>query len=192
MPPKVLSPSEVTSLLDAPDLRSRWGRRDRALLAVMALGGLRIAEACSLRREHLDTSGSVTRLTFPGKGGKVRTVTLPHVAADAVARILPDFPAPFLFYSGDSRHFEQRPLSTRGARWVAERYFRDAGLGEWVHCHSLRHSNATILLRALNGDMRTVQRHLGHASPATTAKHYDGWDSTDSDRAAAKMNEVFA
>ncbi len=187
MQPRVLKPGEVTRLLDSPDRRGRYGRRDRAFLSLMALGGLRIAETCSLRREHVTVDSERTRITFTGKGGKLRTVTLPRVAADALHITLRDFHGPFVFYSGHGR-----PLTPRSGRYIAQRYFAACGFEAWVHPHSLRHTCATTLLRATNGDMRTVQRTLGHSSPQTTARYYDGWDSRDSDRAAAALNEVFA
>lgn len=179
---QVLSRDEVTRLLDVPDLRTRHGRRDRALLAVMALGGLRIAEAAGLRRENVAVQDGVTRLTFDGKGGKRRTVTLPSLAADALRDAMEHSTSPFVFPGRCGA-----ALSPRGARFAVTRCFSAAGLPEWTHPHSLRHTCATMLLRATNGDMRTVQRTLGHSSPATTAKFYDGYNSTDSDRAAAAM-----
>ena len=127
------------------------------------------------------------RITFVGKGAKRRTVTLPRVAAAALHATLKDFPGPHVFYSRDN---VLKPLSTRGGRWVAQSYFDRLGFEAWVHPHSLRHTCATMLLRAT--DIRTVQRTLGHSSPTTTSAFYDGWDSTDADRAAEKMDEVFA
>lgn len=180
---QVLSKDEVTRLLAVPDTRCRHGKRDRALLAVMALGGLRIAEAASLRREHVQDRDGVLRLTFDGKGGKRRTVTLPGIAADALRDAMEHHRGDYLFPA----HRKGRPISPRGARYAVSQCFAAAGLPEWVHPHSLRHTCATMLLRATNGDMRTVQRTLGHSSPTTTAMFYDGYNSTDSDRAATAM-----
>ena len=179
----VLTKDEVTRLLNVPSSRTAVGRRDRALLSVMALGGLRIAEAVGLKRDNVHEHDGVTRLTFSGKGDKMRTVTLPQKAADALRRSLADHSHPHCFLSADHGW----PLSVRGGRYVADKCFSAAGLADWVHPHTLRHSCATMLLRATNGDIRTVQRTLGHASPETTAKFYDGWNSTDSDRAAAAL-----
>ena len=181
---KVLTKDEVGRLLAAPDRRTRRGRRDVALLSVMTLGGLRIAEACGLRRDEVSDLDGIMRLTFSGKGDKLRTVTLPAPAANAVRRTLGDYKGtPYVFPGRCHKH----ALSPNGGWRVATTYFRALGFKAWVHPHSLRHTCATMLLRATNGDMRTVQRTLGHASPSTTAKHYDGWDSTDTDRAAAAL-----
>lgn len=182
---QVLSKEEVERLLSVPDLRTRHGARDRALLALMVLGGLRIAEVCSLRKEDAMEQGGVTRLSFIGKGGKRRTVTLPSAAAQALHAAMAKSTSLHIFPAQEK--VSQHPFSTRGARWVVTQCFKAAGLPEWVHPHSLRHTCATMLLRATNGDMRTVQRTLGHSSPATTAKYYDGWDNTDADRAASAL-----
>ncbi len=180
---KVLSKEEVRRLLDVPDLRTRYGRRDRALLSVMVLGGLRIAEAASLRRENVSERDGVVRLTFTGKGNKLRTVTLAAQAAEAVLDTMVHTRGDYLFPA----HRKGRPISTRGARHASSQCFAAAGLPSWAHPHSLRHTCATMLLRATNGNMRVVQRTLGHSNPSTTARYYDGWDSTDSDRAAVAL-----
>lgn len=184
---QVLTKAEVTHLLSIPDTRCLHGHRDRALLAVMVLGGLRIAEAASLRRDNVADRDGVLRLTFDGKGGKRRTVTLPRLAADALREALASYKGEYCFPARNRQ--STAPLSPRGARYVITQCFKAAGLPKWVHPHSLRHTCATMLLRATNGDMRTVQRTLGHSSPVTTALFYDGYNSTDSDRAAAAMEK---
>jgi integrase len=184
---QVLTKAEVARLLDVPDLRRHHGARDRALIALMVLGGLRIAEASGLRRDEVHPSGGVVRLTFDGKGGKRRTVTLPRLAADAMRAVLATGEGEYCFPS--RTRASTGPLTPRGARHIVTQCFRAAGLPEWVHAHSLRHTCATLMLRATNGDMRTVQRTLGHASPVTTAKYYDGYDSTDADRAATALEK---
>jgi integrase/recombinase XerD len=181
---QVLSKDEVGRLLEVPDLRCRSGRRDRALLSTMVLGGLRIAEASGLRRDEVFEVEGVVRLTFAGKGGKRRTVTLPTQAAAALLDHLNHSTGEFVFSARTDR---SAALSPRAARYITQKCFASAGLPDWAHPHSLRHTCATMLLRATNGDMRTVQRTLGHSSPVTTAKFYDGYDSTDSDRAAVAM-----
>ncbi len=185
---QVLDKTEVTRLLNTPDLRTRHGKRNRALLAVMVLGGLRIAEATNLCYKDVVVQGKTTRLTFTGKGGKRRTVTLPPKAAQALHEHMARSPeVVYVFQAHDTNRLA--PLSTRGARHAVTQCFKSAGLPDWVHPHSLRHTCATMILRATGGDMRTAQRTLGHSNPATTAKYYDGWDSTDSDRAANALEK---
>lgn len=181
---KILTTDELDRLIHAPDWRSKAGRRDRALLLLMAHGGLRIAEACALRADDIHTDGGVTRLTFSGKGKKTRTVSLTPAAEHALQVVLTDRPGEEFVFYGENVH---KAISPRGARWLFYRYRDEVGLGKDVHPHTLRHTLATMLLRATGGDIRTVQRTLGHSSPVTTMKYYDGWDSRDCDRAAAAL-----
>lgn len=85
---QVLTDAQIQSLVNAPDLRTRLGVRDKALMSVMAFGGLRIQEACHLRKAEVIRRDGITRLTFSGKGGKTRTVTLPPQADSAVEKQL--------------------------------------------------------------------------------------------------------
>lgn len=186
---KVLGKEEIHSLVHAPDHRSNDGKRDRALFAIMAYGGLRVGEACQLRRENIIVTENITRLTFVGKGGKTRTVTLPEVASrllhDAV-KVAPKR-SPYIFH-GNSK---TSPLSVDGARFIFYRYRDALGLPSWVRPHTLRHSFATLLLRH-TGDLRTVQMTLGHSNPNTTVRFYSGWDTTDCDRAATALAAAIA
>ena len=66
-PAELLSPEEVLALLRACSSRARTGIRNRALIAVLYRGGLRISEALALRPKDVDqAAGTVTVLH--GKG----------------------------------------------------------------------------------------------------------------------------
>jgi integrase/recombinase XerD len=187
---RVLSVLEVNRLLDQPDCRSQSGRRDRAFLAVMVMGGLRIGEACKLRADEVYVEGGVTRLTFTGKGGKMRTVTLPQVAAHYLRRHMDDlWPTVQYIFHGRNWH---KPMTTRGGYKIVALTRDAAGLPSWVHPHSLRHTFATLLMRGTSGDLQTVQRTLGHSNINTTAKHYAAWDRHACDRAATALEGVLA
>lgn len=182
---KALTEAQVRALVAAPDARSSRGRRDRALLSLMAYTGLRIAEAVSLTRENIVTEGRRTRLTFCGKGGKQRTVSLPSDAAYALERQLLSHTSPFVF-PGRTRHpvATTGHLQTRAARKIVHFYGDLVGLPGWFHPHSLRHSYASTIQRKL-GDLHLTQSVLGHSSPATTAAYYLAFDPRYADKAAA-------
>ncbi|MBD2222787.1 tyrosine-type recombinase/integrase [Calothrix sp. FACHB-1219] len=84
-----LSLDQARALLDAPDPQSPKGIRDRAILAVMLLGGLRRAEVVALRVKdfYLQRSG-VQHLRVLGKGGKVRFIPVPPLMRERVQRYL--------------------------------------------------------------------------------------------------------
>lgn len=182
-PVRALTESQVKALVSAPDGRTRYGNRDRALIAVMAYGGLRIAEACSLSREDIELDGRHTRLTFVGKGGKQRTVSLPQRAATVLKTHLTTHTSPFVFPTalggGSTGH-----LMPRHARLIVQSYAREVGLPTWFHPHSLRHTYASTVQRKL-GDLHLTQNVLGHSSPATTAAYYLAFDPRYADKAAA-------
>lgn len=173
----ILSDEQVTALVNAPDLRTRQGRRDRAFLSVMAYGGLRIAEACNLRRDEVQPAGDLVRLTFAGKGGKTRTVSLPQKAASGLLRYMQSHTSAYVFPGRDG------PIKPRGGSYVVQRAVEDAGLPGWIHPHALRHYYGSKLMRE-TGDLFLVSRVLGHSNMNTTARFYLAFDPSYADRAA--------
>lgn len=178
--PKVLTEAERDRLVDTPDERTRLGKRDRALLSIMAYGGLRIAEACGLTRENITREGGRMRLTFTGKGGHSRTVSLPSRASSAVDKWLMTHTSPYVFPARGG------PLKPRGARQRVYLHAEAAGLPDWVHPHTLRHTFGSTVQRKL-GDLFLTARVMGHRSVKTTADYYLAFDATYADKAA----EVF-
>jgi len=141
--------------------------RDLALLEVLYGAGLRVSEACGLRREDCDLGRGL--LTVHGKRSKIRQVPVGEPAVDALSRWLRDgrpqlttrdtpIDAVFLNRRG-------RELTSRDARRVLERHPLPDGRA--VHPHALRHAYATHLLEG-GADLRAVQELLGHADLATT------------------------
>ncbi|MBT9253383.1 MAG: tyrosine recombinase [Brockia lithotrophica] len=167
--PKVLAPSEVLRVLEAPDPRSPVGLRDRALLETLYSSGARVGEVVGLRLGDLDLVEGKARVL--GKGGKERLVPLGRYAVEALGsylaagrpRLLGDREDPgYVFLS-----VRGRPLGDRDARRIVERAALQALGAEPVTPHTLRHSFATHLLDG-GADLRTVQELLGHASIGTT------------------------
>lgn len=164
--PNVLSREEVLALLDAPDKRSRLGRRDRAMLELLYASGLRVSELVNLRPLDLDLQRGVVRVF--GKGRKERLVPM-HARAlavmdDYLRNVRPDFSPQ------ESRVFLNRSGKglTRQAVWkLIRRYALEARIGRDISPHTLRHTFATHLLEG-GADLRTVQMLLGHSDLAAT------------------------
>jgi len=167
--PRALSPEEVDRLLEAPDVATAEGVRDRAMLEVAYGCGLRVSELVGLRLGDVDREEGLVRVR--GKGGKHRLVPIGDEAADWVGRYLREVrgglgPRPsevgmFLGRRG-------RPLTRQWFGKLLKIHARTAGLpGERVSPHVLRHSFATHLL-AGDADLRAVQAMLGHARIVTT------------------------
>ncbi|MDQ3879094.1 MAG: site-specific tyrosine recombinase XerD [Actinomycetota bacterium] len=169
--PKAISLDEIERLLSQPadDL---LGRRDRAILELLYAGGLRISELCGLDVDDVDLEKRSMTI-YEGKGQKTRVVPLGRHAARAVAAYLTTT-RPELTKRAARSPKGALFLNARGARltrqgcWkLLKGYAREAGLGDRVSPHTLRHSFATHMLDG-RADIRVVQELLGHASLSTT------------------------
>lgn len=157
---------ELERLLDAPDVSTFRGLRDRAILEVFFSTGLRLAELCSLNR-----SIDVERGEIPvrGKGGKLRVVFLSDGAKRAIKGYMKKRTDPdeALFVSLSKGGNVIGRITPRAVERLVDRYARRAGIPRRIHPHVLRHLFATDLL--VNGaDLRSVQALLGHANISTT------------------------
>ncbi|KRB95789.1 hypothetical protein ASE11_18500 [Hydrogenophaga sp. Root209] len=84
-----LSLEQAQALLEAPDAHTLKGVRDRAILAVMLLGGLRRAEVVTLRVRDFDCQrAGVSHLRVLGKGGKTRFIAAAPLMRDRVQHYL--------------------------------------------------------------------------------------------------------
>lgn len=197
--PLFLKIEEVSELINAPDLSTRLGRRDRALFEVLYGCGLRVSEAVGLDFEHLDLKAGWIRVT--GKGAKERMVPFGGPAREALTAYLQDretTPLSLPLFV----NFRGSRLSARSvARILAKHLVRIAsfsslgtslggGLGKNISPHGLRHSFATHLLAA-GADLRAIQELLGHARLSTTQRytHLDLGALMDDYRGAHPLNK---
>ncbi|NWG30240.1 MAG: site-specific tyrosine recombinase XerD [Rhodocyclaceae bacterium] len=167
--PKTLSEPNVEALLNAPDVATPLGLRDRALLELLYATGLRVSELVGLKLFNLGLDDRVVR-TF-GKGGKERLVPLGEVAADWLARWLAEGrPALLKGRASDHLFVTARGAGmTRQMAWtLIKKHAMTAGIPrEKISPHVLRHAFATHLLNH-GADLRVVQLLLGHADISTT------------------------
>lgn len=165
--PSVLSVEEVGRLMDAVDLNSAFGRRDRAILEVLYGLGLRVSESVTLKISNIWFSESLVSVI--GKGNKQRLVPLGDMAREAVLA--------YLEVRGEAADRDcsdilflnrfGKPLSRVSVFKMIKSYAMKAGISKEISPHTLRHSFATHLVE--NGaDLRAVQEMLGHESIMTT------------------------
>ncbi len=166
--PRFLSQNEATKLVQAADTSDPGKIRDRALLELIYGAGLRVSEARDL--DVVDLNLGARELRVVGKGSKERVVLIGVPARDALSLYLRDVRPSLATDDSDGALFLNRfggRLSQRSIQQKVRSYAAQAGLGGWVHPHTLRHSYATHMLEG-GADLRVVQELLGHASPATT------------------------
>jgi integrase/recombinase XerD len=165
--PKALPDGQVAALLAACDRETATGRRDFAVLTLLARLGLRACEAAALELGDIDwRAGTVT---VRGKGRRDEQLPLPSDVGEALAGYLRDGrPA-----GGASRRafLQSRApgggLSAGAVIEIVRRACLRAGLPE-AGAHRLRHSAATGMLRA-GAPLAEIGQVLRHRSAATTA-----------------------
>ncbi|SFF40701.1 integrase/recombinase XerD [Dyella marensis] len=167
--PKALAEREIESLLQAPDLETTLGLRDRAMLELMYASGLRVSELVELPLASLNLRQGVLRVT--GKGGKDRLVPVGELALERIEAYLATArpvlakgrqpAALFLSKRGEGM--------TRQMFWtLVKRYALRVGIvAKRISPHVLRHSFATHLLNH-GADLRALQMLLGHSALSTT------------------------
>jgi integrase/recombinase XerC len=166
--PRYLKPEEIEALLNAPDLSTPLGQRDRAIIELLYAAGVRLSELVSLNLG--DLSLDVGQMVVWGKGGKERVVLLGVPAIRSLRVYLGDGRAKLSRKKATDALFLHRfggRLSRRSIGLILDKYSKLAGLWRKVTPHLLRHTFATHMLEGGAG-LRVVQELLGHAQPTTT------------------------
>jgi integrase/recombinase XerD len=162
--PRVLAPTEAAALVGA--LRTH---RDRAMIEVMLLGGLRRCEVLGLRLSDLHP-GERRVFVTEGKGGRQRIVP---VSARFFATVATNHDTERPRTCGTDRVFvvlkgprRGQPLSAAGLDEIVDGARKRAGLAH-VTCHQLRHTCFTRL-REAGMALEAIQAQAGHASIEST------------------------
>lgn len=167
--PNTLSEAQVEALLQAPDLSTTLGLRDRAMLETLYATGLRVSELVNLGVLETSLADGVVRVNF-GKGGKDRLVPMGAEAQHWVERYLREGRNALLGQRRSDALFVTArggPM-TRQAFWqLVKKYAVLADIHAPLSPHVLRHAFATHLLNH-GADLRVVQMLLGHADISTT------------------------
>ncbi len=170
LPQRVLSPSEVERLLEAPSPTSALGQRDRALLETFYGTAVRLQECIGLDVSDVDLQAAELWVR-DGKGKKDRLLPIPGRTARAMDLYLEEG-RPRLLHDPAQRAFFLSLSGRRVSQSLVHRMLRSygqlAGIPHRIYPHALRHACATHLLRA-GADIRHIQELLGHHFIETTA-----------------------
>lgn len=171
---KFLEHNDVERLMNMPDMNTKEGVRDKAILEVLFSTGLRVSELVSLNRDQINLDRR--EFSVIGKGRRSRIVFLSERSAEWLRKYLAtredDMRPIFIRYSGKTpdEHDttgESIRLTARSVQRGVEKYAKKAKLMVKITPHGLRHTFATDLLG--NGaDLRAIQELLGHKNVSTT------------------------
>lgn len=165
--PNCLSEEEIDRLLEAPDLASPSGIRDRAMLETMYSSGLRVSELLNLKRGQVNLNKCI--ITVFGKGAKERKVPIAEYAVEYIKKYINEVRNKSEFKKSDYLFLNKsgNPLSRVYFFKKVREYAELAGIEMTISPHTLRHSFATHLLNH-GAQLRIVQGMLGHTNIATT------------------------
>ena len=170
--PKVMSEAQVEALLQAPDVQTPLGIRDRTMFELLYACGLRVSELVGLKVFQIGLNQGV--LTVTGKGSKERMIPFGQEAGWWLEHYLKGARNDLLGERGETALFVTQRGSSAGSAmtrvmfWsLVKRYALKADIKSPISPHTLRHAFATHLLNH-GADLRAVQMLLGHADISTT------------------------
>lgn len=181
----------------------------KTLFTVILYSGMRRGEACGLEWSDIDFENGIvdinkSSLYLPNKGifdddtknvSSRRVIRLPSPAISAL-KALKVYQAQERLKLGEQWHNSNKVFTA----WNGKPIHPDTVSG-WFHkfvkrhnlpnikVHSLRHTNATLLI--FNGtDIKTVSQRLGHADVSTTGNIYTHAIKTADERAAEALADI--
>ncbi len=166
--PKPLSEIQIAKLLNAPDLTTAIGFRDKTMIELMYSCGLRVSELINVKLMEVNLNQGTLLIT--GKGQKQRLIPMGEYATDYLSTYLIQFrklllktkTSNYVFLSNRCKNM------TRQTFWHSiKKYAQMAEIYPLPSPHMLRHSFATHLLNH-GADLRVVQMLLGHSNVSTT------------------------
>ena len=164
-----LPPGQVGALLASCDQATAAGRRDLAMLTLLARMGLRAGEVAGLGLDDINWRRG--EITIRGKPNRLDALPLPADVGEAIASYLRDGrPATALDRSVFTRiRAPHQGLTPVGVTQAVAAAGRRAGLGV-IYAHRLRHSAATAIL-AQGGCLAEIGQVLRHRQTSTTAAY---------------------
>lgn len=164
----------IKLLLRQPDLTTRIGRRDFALLGLLYDSGCRVQELIDLTPASIREDSTVT-VRLVGKGRKVRIVPLSKTEASNLMTYMkemgldrPENISDPLFANPQGNKLSRMSVLNIVKKYVRMAHEKDCDLiPEDIGCHSFRHSKAMHMLEA-DINLVYIRDFLGHSSTTTT------------------------
>ena len=167
--PDTLSIEEINTLINAIDLSSSTGERNKAILETLYGCGLRVSELVNLKISNVYFDEEFIKVT--GKGDKERLVPISSSALKHIKIYLEQVRVhnkitkgfeDFIFLNRSGKSLTRVMIFT-----IVKQLVEKSGIQKTISPHTFRHSFATHLVNA-GADLRVVQDMLGHVSITTT------------------------
>lgn len=167
--PTTLSPNEIDELINAIDLGSETGYRNRAIIETLYGCGLRVSELINLKLTDIHFNENFLRIK--GKGNKERLVPMGRCMKDAITLYIHNYRDTLNIDRKDENTLFLNHYGRKLTRVMIFTIIKDLaakiGLKKTISPHTFRHSFATQLIDA-GADLKAIQEMLGHSSITTT------------------------
>ena len=167
--PETLSIQEIEIIIDAVDLDSKEGMRNKAILETLYSCGLRVSELVNLKVQNLFLDIGFIKVL--GKGMKERLVPIGTKAAECISLYMNEYRTNLNISEGFEGYLfinrRGKNLTRNMIFIIVKHLVKKAGLNKNISPHTFRHSFATHLIEG-GADLRAVQEMLGHESITTT------------------------
>jgi len=167
--PEVLTIEEIDELIDAIDLSTFEGHRNKAIIETLYSCGLRVSELVNLKKSNLYFQQNFIKVE--GKGSKERLVPISETAKKQINLYLKNV-RNIQIVEGDNHDFvflnnKGKKISRVMVFIIIKKLAELIGLKKNISPHTFRHSFASHLVEG-GADLRAVQEMLGHESIITT------------------------
>jgi site-specific recombinase XerD len=170
---KALTRGALIRLAETIPNNTITGVRDRLIIALMAVHGLRRVEVVRLDHKHLQDEDGVVSLQIHGKGNKIRSIFLRQDTYTTLQTYLkakrmaghPEEGALFISFSNRTRGSR---ISRRSLNDIVDQYLDAASLKKTgVSCHALRHTFGTLAVEG-GAPLDQIRETMGHEHIETT------------------------
>jgi integrase len=169
-PPRTLPWKDVQQILHSISRREAPGRRDFAIVLLLATYGLGAAEVLAIRLEDLDWRAGVLRVRRPKTKVSIELPLLPAVAKALTAYLRWERPPAKSVHSLFlPKNMPYEPITSAAIRYLIRHYARLAGVSaKVIGAHAFRHSHASRQIDS-GANVKVVSDILGHRSSSSTS-----------------------
>lgn len=166
--PSILTPKEIETLLNQPEINDGKGIRDKAMLELLYATGIRVSELVNLNINDINIDMGF--VTCKGGSGKERIIPIGTIALEVLGIYINKYRQDMLKYEDEEAlfiNYHGSRLTRQGFWKIIKGYTSKAKISKQITPHTLRHSFAIHLIE--NGaDLKSVQEMLGHSDISTT------------------------
>ena len=169
-PPRILLWKDVQKILRVISQSRAPGKRDFAILLLLASYGLGAAEVLALRLQDVDWRAGILKACRPKTNVRIELPLLPAVAKVLIAYLKQERPpAPSMQHIFLRKTMPYERMTGAAIRYRIRHYARLAGIpAKIIGAHAFRHSHAARQVDA-GANIKVVSDILGHRSPSSTS-----------------------